>query len=340
MNPLSKIAVYQAAKPDDLTEMRDIIGTTVFGLKRSSDDLDNVLVSSVGGCVSFRSNQMWKATNAQNLPTTSAQATQVAIAWLQAAQARVQSGASNSQSGRTAIPDQIIPFNAMPVLSTPMRAPGQNCADHWLTIFSSSISTGIQRTPGETDQSTAPVNSSVELRIGAGNRLLAYYSAWRPYQNSSRQMVQLLDPPADPSNSLLYYDLASSNDPQPVITPYYLITRGDKQGQVHPASSESLSVLLSWIDSDQGAVVKAHTRSRLQGVTYSWGYWRVDDGIFAFSTLDTGSSSQILALTGYGVFNVVVDVSAPSCFGLGVSNICRREITVARLRSSAGSDVA
>ena len=288
------INVYHLVPPDAIVEQQDVIARTFFGMRSANDGSRTLSVSPVSGCLTYTDTaRLWQSTNTAGLPNNERDARNIAETWLRNAYKRL----TTSRSQAPASLSQLLPTQLQHVRSRAVYAPGRSFVDHWLSLFATTLGTGLSASDA------APVDAMIELRMGPNQQAIGMVSTWRPF-DAVKQVPHIAF--AGGPFPFLFYRMAASEEPQTFIAPYYVTTSGD-QGHFWPASSYSLLIDIAKEYTPAGAQLSAITAGSAgrKGFGYAWGFWRLDALESGFQAL---SGAQSVRLKGPGIYNVVLDV--------------------------------
>lgn len=293
------IYIYRLVSPSRLIEAQEQLGQLLFQVK-PGDHNRQLYVSSTSGCFHFVDSEKLWANAGGHLPQSAEQAEALARKFIETSNKRI-SGSALRSLGCTAI----FPTDARLTLAQPVFAQEGNIPDHWLCSFIGYQPTGLLDSTapaGAAPQKTAPVlGAQVDIRIGAGLEVVGVWSSWRPIR-----AIELVESLPAPSESTLVYQGGGHDEPQEILSPYYLIPGDDNDtARIFPASRYSLLIRISREDNQESTRLSAEVTGNAGPLTYFWGAWRLDtDSVGQFENLGTSTSIQLPS----GAYNVVLDV--------------------------------
>jgi hypothetical protein len=292
------INAYRVIDVSEILRARDAIATSLIGQRATAAGDAGLQVSPVSGALYFADDDnLWSNSQGAGLPQDSDAAKQAARQWLSLSRKRLA-----ATKPRPAVePDALLPNGLDIREAIPVFPPGGLLPDHWLVRFDLKLPTGL---PGPVDM--ANTDAIFDLRIGSAGTVVGLCSTWRPVEHQPLA-EELVEPPA--GTMPLIYPVGSFEQPQSVVSPFYLEPSADG-GVLWPASAMTLLVALS--QHSDGEITNV-TATVLRGaelcddteLELEWGAWRIDDPWADFISLGTGTTVQ---LPGTGVYNVAVDV--------------------------------
>lgn len=286
-NTSGTILVYSLVEPDRIAARVDAIAGALFGIRNAVDGARSLTISTLSALMHFRDgDRLFRARSPGGLPPSADAAQKTAERFI--ADGRKRLGAASD--GLAALLPPLVHESTKAV-----RAPRAAYPDHWVSIFSARVASGVGPPP--------PVmNGLIEIRVGTEGRIVGLTSTWRPLAGTVRS--NYVPPPVEAPDAALVYLIEGSQAPQRFLAPYYLSMGNDGDGLLWPASGHSLVVDVNGEETGDEIELSAAPRGGSGLYRFAWGMWRLTspNGLSAL-----GTDRQVRIPRGTAA-NVIVDV--------------------------------
>lgn len=262
----TRVRIHSLASPSAIKEEESAVERVFFEILGVADPIRyRVLVSESSGWIEYvDTEQVWRKGLPPRLSDTSG-AKKAAEDFLRSL-TKALSAPANAKLPESLGQMVLMPPNLKPTELSQVLRPDGSAADHWLYRARPQLSaTRPNRRPIDV------FGSQVEVRVGAGGKVISYHARWRPVVHEHVYVDLAPFPRADdpPPNALVYL-LEGDGIPQYYLAPYYLVNTGHELSFAS-ASSYSLDVVIIAEDGkEEETRLTAYVGGGSGNYTFNW----------------------------------------------------------------------